>query len=167
MGLIFCTQTSRGTPARWNKVPSISSGSSDQPSKYTSRFRFFAVSNGRPFVLHHFSWAGHPKGQQTAIKKEDSITLPLIGSRIIQSVPIWMASSPSEHGARETKPTECALLSLFLRSSLQTKFNRRKINPVRRVGGGKSGLFSQVFVFCFSVFCFFGSETQDFPNQVK
>lgn len=68
-------------------------------------------------------------------------------------------------GGHEAKPIQCALLSLSFSSSLflPCKLNLTEVKSIPPPKGKKNqAYFQKIFFVLFS-----GSETQDFPNQVK
>lgn len=102
-------------------------------------------------ILHHFSWAGNPKGQQSGRGFYPGL-VSLRASGIIQSVRTCIASSSNKE--RQAHSVCIVLsrshaLSLYLSfSSLQAKSNRSKINLPRKEKKNQA-YFHKIFLFCF------------------
>lgn len=136
---------------------SICSGDSGQPSTragFASRRLLTACLHPAPFFLGR-----KPKGAADSHPRRVLASLWWKGS--FRQPPCGWPRYPPGKAVLKASPlgAHCPH-SPFLGASSQTTFNRRKINPHRN--GGNRLIFTN-----FVLFCVLGSETQDFPNQVK
>lgn len=113
-------------PDTTEQSSSICSGDSGQPSTCVSSFCFSEVSNGLP--ASHAVFPGQETQRDSRQPLEEGPGSPSGWKGMVQAAPMWMASSPTRKGDRESKPTQRPLFPLALPLCFLANYTQQKKN---------------------------------------